>query len=269
MFIQREESSDDEQVVSKAPPIALVVEPSPTLGSALTKVLEKRGLTVIREKTIAEGLAAAVARRPAVILVSRSACELPGEALSRALGTSPTLSATPIAILTSHRPEEIDVDAIGVDQAISLSDDLGTQVAGFLEAVGLGDVTAPPSLPERILLADDADMMRRLVSRVLHAAGATVTLAEDGLEAVDFAKRETFDLILLDIEMPGLDGPGTLRALREMNVTAPIVALTGHGEEYRAEAETHGFDGLLDKRQPPSGLVEGCRAFHGSERRAA
>ena len=58
----------------------------------------------------------------------------------------------------------------------------------------------------KILAADDSRTIRALVSRTLSGAGFDVTLASDGLEAVEFARRDHPDLVILDIQMPHMDG---------------------------------------------------------------
>ncbi len=88
-------------------------------------------------------------------------------------------------------------------------------------------------LSSRILLAEDGPDNRRLISYLLCKAGAEVTLAEDGEQAVRLtlaadAEGLPFDLILMDMIMPGMDGMQATRALREAGLTLPIIALTAN-----------------------------------------
>jgi len=85
----------------------------------------------------------------------------------------------------------------------------------------------------RILLAEDGPDNRRLISYLLCKAGALVKLAEDGLQAVDQvlaaeANGEPFDLVLMDMIMPGMDGVEATRRLREAGLRLPIIALTAN-----------------------------------------
>ena len=79
-----------------------------------------------------------------------------------------------------------------------------------------------------VLVADDIATSRELIRTVLEQCGHTVLEASDGAEAVRFALEILPDLIVLDLHMPALDGPGVLQKLRsdERFTRTPIVALT-------------------------------------------
>ena len=87
--------------------------------------------------------------------------------------------------------------------------------------------TAEP-IRARILLAEDGPDNQRLISMMLRKAGADVAVAENGQMAVDRVRLERFDLILMDMAMPVMDGYTAARTLRELGVDIPIVALTAH-----------------------------------------
>lgn len=81
----------------------------------------------------------------------------------------------------------------------------------------------------RILVADDSQTIRALVRRTLAAAGYDVTLAADGKEAVELARRDQPDLVILDIQMPELDGYAACDKILEMQNHCrelPIIFLT-------------------------------------------
>lgn len=91
-----------------------------------------------------------------------------------------------------------------------------------------------PALPQpkqlrltgRVLFADDALDNRRLVDHLLRKAGLEPVLVEDGQQAIDTALTDEFDLILLDVQMPNVDGLSAARALRQAGVRTPIVSLS-------------------------------------------
>ncbi len=99
------------------------------------------------------------------------------------------------------------------------------------ELGGINEAAAALStLPEgtRILLAEDGPDNQRLIRAVLRKAGAAVQVAENGLVAVQLVEQGSFDLVLMDMAMPEMDGYTATRTLRDMGVDLPIVALTAH-----------------------------------------
>ena len=122
--------------------------------------------------------------------------------------------------------------------------------------------------PRRVLVVDDGEENRRLIRLVLGRAGLTVDEAEDGLQAVEFVTAcGDLDLILMDMQMPNLDGYGATRQLRSQGVTLPIVALTGNamkGDEQKCLAA--GCTGFLPKPVDLDDLLETVIASLGVDR---
>ncbi len=93
------------------------------------------------------------------------------------------------------------------------------------------DSTPQPrvQLPEcTVLLVEDGETNRKLAKILLERAGATVECAENGQVAVDLAAHTDFDAVLMDMQMPIMDGYTATRTLRENGITVPIIALTAH-----------------------------------------
>jgi len=118
-------------------------------------------------------------------------------------------------------------------------------------AAAADDAVVGPAPPMRILLAEDNDVNRMLVSRVLAQSGHRVDEATDGREALHAALRVDYDLILMDMQMPVMDGIEATRAIRALpgaGSTVPIVALTADAlpEHHRTYIEA-GVDLVLTK----------------------
>ena len=104
----------------------------------------------------------------------------------------------------------------------------------------------------RVLYADDDAAMQRAVGRLLQVSGATVASALDGVEATERALAVTFDLVVMDLRMPRMDGFEAARALRADGCGVPLVAVSADDTPaIRANALAAGFDAVLRK---PFGL---------------
>lgn len=88
------------------------------------------------------------------------------------------------------------------------------------------DRQRPPALTGRVLVAEDHPSNQLVITKMLEKTGLDVTVVEDGRKAVDKATSEKFDLILMDMQMPNLNGLQATRLLRKKNITCPIIALT-------------------------------------------
>jgi CheY-like chemotaxis protein len=113
-------------------------------------------------------------------------------------------------------------------------------------------VAAAVERPLRILLAEDNAVNRRLARFLLEKKGHTVITAEDGHEALAVLEKETVDLILMDVQMPGMDGVEATRVIRDREAAGgyrvPIVALTAHAMSGdRDFCLAAGMDGYLTK----------------------
>ena len=84
-----------------------------------------------------------------------------------------------------------------------------------------------PALPS-ILLVDDEERFRLNLKKMLGAHGLTVTALGSGPEALEELARQPYDVILLDVRMPGMDGLATLAAIKKAHPDCEVIILTGH-----------------------------------------
>ncbi len=140
-----------------------------------------------------------------------------------------------------------------------------------LQAVAPGGRAEQQRLPWfdglRVLVADDSDVNREVAVEALARLGVTPTLANDGLEAVELARRERFDLIFMDGSMPGLDGfeaTQRIRAFERDEGLAPtrVLALTAHVVGSGANAWMDaGMDGVVHKPFTVADLAAALQRF--------
>lgn len=112
----------------------------------------------------------------------------------------------------------------------------------------------------RVLLVDDNAMNVELFVDSLVADGHEVTVERDGIAGRDRGLREPFDVVILDIQLPGIDGYAICRDLRAAGVRAPILALSSAAmADQVSRGLSAGFDAYLTKPISPSALREAVR----------
>jgi len=84
-------------------------------------------------------------------------------------------------------------------------------------------------IPIKVLLVDDEKDFVEMLSLRLQEAGENVTPAYDGKECLEALRKSNFDVVLLDIKMPGMDGIQTLREIKKKFPIVEVIMLTGHG----------------------------------------
>jgi type II secretory ATPase GspE/PulE/Tfp pilus assembly ATPase PilB-like protein/CheY-like chemotaxis protein len=133
-------------------------------------------------------------------------------------------------------------------------------LSGAFDIVFEGDQARAPEPPsagarapmqgKRVLLVDDEDQLRRVMRDLLEREGYVVIEAGDGVEALDQVDRHAPDIVVLDLNLPGLDGFGVLSHLRSRRVTQeiPVIVLTARGdEENELRVFEFGADDFLSK----------------------
>ena len=107
----------------------------------------------------------------------------------------------------------------------------------------------------KILVVDDEEMIRRLIAKYAVFEGHTVTEAKDGMEAVKLCREEKFDIMIIDIMMPELDGFSACREIRKFS-SIPIIMLSARGEEYdKINGFELGIDDYVVKPFSPKELM--------------
>jgi signal transduction histidine kinase/ActR/RegA family two-component response regulator len=243
--------------------VAHTIEPEP-LGGRLTCTVEDTGCGIIAaaadklfipfsqadvsttRKFGGTGLGLALSRR-----------------LARSLGGDVTLAAT----------EQNKGSTFFVTVAAPIPKDI-TPLACEHPNAPTGTVPAVPALKPltgvRVLLAEDAPDSQLLIERFLRIEGAEVDLAEDGAEAVKKATANHYDVILMDIQMPILDGYGATAALRGQGYLGPIIALTAHAMPGECEKSIRaGCDHHLIKPVDRKLLIQTVSRYSGQNIRGA
>jgi PAS domain S-box-containing protein len=239
------------------------------LNGMLTRWEMRPTLVEGGEEALAELSAAWQAGTPYPLIVTDLLMPaMDGFGLVERIRQRPELAAPTIMMLTSagHRGDAVRCKELGVAAYLLKpirQSELREAIARVLGARGhegaiplvtrysLGDARDPDS-SLRVLLAEDNAVNQRLATRLLEKRGHRVMVAANGLEAMEALAKETFDLVLMDLQMPEMDGFQATTAIREKEKASgahlPIIALTAHamkGDRERCLAG--GMDGYLAK----------------------
>jgi len=251
---------------------ALVVESHPTIRAALVDQLESWGLRVDATDDAADafirlGAAARAGTPHRIAVIDATLPETDGLALAQAVAESEGLRRTRVVLLAgladraiAHAAREAGVAAVlskpvrhqPLHAALRVA--LGLEVRGTERASLFGDGSASAPRPRsraRILLAEDNPVNQKLAVRMLERLGHHVDVVGDGREAVAAARGFPYDLILMDCQMPELDGyeaAGQIRKIEGEARRTPIVAMTANAMQGdRERCLEAGMDDYLSK----------------------
>lgn len=242
-----------------SPPDVVLATPSTIQSWALRRQLDFLG---VRDPQVASDRGSAVSaadRAPAGAVVLWD---------SR-LGEAPTSAIKAKCRILIDEHERQDADALGLaDYAGFL---LRPVRLGTLRAALTGghaqaseektqNVEAPPLArpgvaPARILLAEDNEINIVLATAILRQAGHAVDVVKNGAEAVKATERDAYDVVLMDMRMPVMDGLTATRAIRDRGDATPIIAMTANAlESDRIECIQSGMNDFIPKPFEPADL---------------
>jgi CheY-like chemotaxis protein len=115
----------------------------------------------------------------------------------------------------------------------------------------------------RVLFVDDDPAAARLYRSYLAAEGYEVVVATSGIEGVEATERDKFDVVVMDLNMPGLDGWMSMSLIKARRPKLPVVVLTGDtAGDLESRAKTAGAAGFLTKPCAPDLLIRTLKKAH-------
>lgn len=143
--------------------------------------------------------------------------------------------------------------------------DISTDASAVQGTLSFDTLCAEPLFNGNILLAEDHSDNRRLISRLLTKLGLTVYTAKDGFEAINMYEIHKPEVVLMDIQMPNMDGIQAFKELRAVGCETPIIALTANAMQNEVEAYFElGFDGYIQKPIDRHLLITTIATFYNS-----
>ena len=245
----------------------LVVDDNPTNRLILRRTLQAWGTSVGEASGGEEALALLRTSHThfQVVILDHQMPDMDGVDVARAIRHDPKLQGIKLVMLSSWEGllagvrEELGITVV-LTKPVKQSK-LFDMLMGLLrrpeEAVTLAEPAIPkamrPTIQQHILLVEDNVDNQNLVRRILEKAGYWVVIAGNGVAAVSAVRQARYDLILMDVQMPEMDGFEATRTIRawerEHNVgRTPIIALTAHAiAGYREQCLQLGMDDYLTK----------------------
>ena len=219
----------------------LVVDDSATSRRILVEMLTAWGLRADGVAAGAEALAALGGAHDGQVaydlaLVDVEMPDMDGPALVRRVRAEPLFAAIPVVLLGAPGQRATDVEATGYLTKPVVASHLLETIQAICEKrpqdIRPRAVVAWTGRPLHVLLAEDNAVNRKVAVRLLQKRGHTVVAVEDGRQALRALDRERFDVVVMDVQMPELDGLEATEALRARERIqgghVPVVALTAH-----------------------------------------
>ena len=256
----------------------LVVDDHPTARAVLEAQLTHLGCTVELAPDGEAALARLQQKTFDVVLMDWRMPGLDGIETTRRLHTLPGHEVLPTVIMvTAHAREAVWPQAQGAGIRNCLLKPVSPELLrhalaeamGWAEAQPQSLALAPPDTQEalaglRILLVEDNLINQEVAREILHGWGAEPAIADSGPEALRILETEAFDIVLMDIQMPGMDGYETTGRIRQMaqHVDLPILAMTANAmEQDRIACLEAGMNDFITKPIEPQILFEALRKW--------
>ena len=211
----------------------LAIDDDPQAIELVKAVLQPAGWTVVSAADGATGIAIARSQKPTAILLDLLMPGIDGFAVVEALRSDPETSAIPIVVLTAKAMSPAEKErAAGPDLVRGAEGRLQSRAPRGPRTPGHRE---PPHVPRgpamtksRILVVEDNERNLKLVRDVLQYAGYEVISARSGEQGVALAKEQAPDLVLMDLQLPTMDGVEALRMLRDDPLTQRDSRRSGH-----------------------------------------
>ena len=257
----------------------LVVAENPTSGRILVETFRRWSMKPETAADVPTALAqthkaASDGRNFRLVLADAMLPGIDGFTLAEWLQKDAKLAGPVILMIPAMQRHNIakrcqDLGALSLEKPISQSDlfNVVVEALGIQQQAAKTDASSPAAISEapsrllRVLLAEDTPANQRLVTYVLGKRGHAVEVAHNGQQALEAVGRQDFDVVLMDVQMPVMDGFAATQAIRHLvapeKARLPIIAMTAHALKGDAQRCLEaGMDGYLSKPVKGAELIE-------------
>ena len=120
----------------------------------------------------------------------------------------------------------------------------------------------PPEIKGTILAVDDEEIIRTLFKETLEELGHKIITAEGSQQGLELIKQRDFDLVFVDLKMPGMDGAELFRQIKTIKPRLPVIIITGYPDsDVMARALAHGPFGVMNKPFSESDIITAVNTF--------
>jgi two-component system sensor histidine kinase/response regulator len=290
-FTVRFERQPPEAAPGPAPPTrlagrrVLVVDDNATNRQILRQQLGYWGMRVTTVESGAKGLVALRQAQAAgtpcdLAILDMKMPEMDGLSLARAIKEEKDLQKVKLVLLTSfgQRGHGAEASRIGISAYLTKPVDEADLYDCLVEVLGEARTHRPPQLVTRhslreartpvvarVLVAEDNEVNQKVAVRILEKLGYRVEVAENGREALEACARTSYDVVLMDGQMPGMDGYEATRRIREREAGGPrmpIIAMTASAMKGdREKCLEAGMDDYVSKPVTPEELQSVLRRW--------
>jgi DNA-binding NtrC family response regulator len=207
----------------------LIIDGEGTIGDVLDTILTRAGHAVVTTADGTTGIEAYRHERPDLVLLDRDLPDSMGSQVMLALkGLDPRVN---VIVLNRNVDPEGEVRYRNQGARVFVSKSVGIETLLKVVARSLKRELAPndgggPDRPEILIVDDDPDI-RRVLKQFLESKGYDVSAVEKGVDALRLVRSDWPQMVLLDVNMPMMNGIKVLRAVRQINKHVPILMVTG------------------------------------------
>jgi len=229
--------------------IVLVIEDEVNVQNFASRVLELEGYRVLQAENGDECFRLMRESQVDLIVLDLKLPGVDGRLVLEQLKNDPELSSVPVIVFTASAAASQREKALKMGATDYLVKPLSAaSLRGAIARILKRRYVSMPSRKASVLVVDDNEEFCQSIANILKLKGYEVVTAYDGFKALELVKKGGFDLALIDVRMPAMDGVETFKRFKEVAPDTPVIMVTAYAaEDLIREALREGVYGFLEK----------------------